>query len=191
MTTMSEMHAKDLKTGSTVLVDGRLSKVLSCKSSGTGKLSHKVHVVVRTIPEGKQVEKSLHPEDKLPRVDLERRRLAFSYRDGDRVVFADSKTYEEFRIAETTVAALAPFLKEDTEVDAEFLDGALVDVAVPESVLVKVASCAAGLPGADATTPKPATLENGLEVLVPQFIVPGDTLRVEVATRKYMERIQA
>lgn len=187
---MDQMHAKDLKTGSAVLVDGKLCRVLSSKSSGTGKLSHKVHTIFLTIPEGKQIEKTFHPEDKLEHVDLDRKKLAFSYKDGDLVVFADSKTYEEFRVPVSVIAALAPFLKEDTEVEAMFRDGDLVDVGVPESVLVKVASCAAGIPGIDTTTPKPATLDNGLEVLVPQFIVPGDTIRVEVVTRKYMERIQ-
>jgi elongation factor P len=187
---MAEIHARELKAGWNVMLDGRVCKVLSVTTSGTGKMTHKAHVVLRTVPEGKQLERAFHPEDKLARVDLDRRRLAFSYSEGEDLVFVDSKTFDEFRIRKALVARLAPFLKDDTEVDSEFLDGALVDIVIPESVIVPVASCPPGLPGIDTTTPKTATLENGLEVLVPQFIKPGDRIRVEVASYKYMERIQ-
>jgi len=37
---------------------------------------------------------------------------------------------------------------------------------------------------------KPATLSNGLQVQVPQFIKVGDLVKVSVATRKYMERVK-
>ena len=42
----------------------------------------------------------------------------------------------------------------------------------------------------DATF-KPARLANGVEVMVPQFIKPGETVRVEVATAKYVDRVRA
>jgi elongation factor P len=187
---MAEIHVRDLKTGATVRIDGKICRILSTITTGTGKLTHKTHVVLLTVPEGKQIERAYHPEDKLVRVDLDRRHLAFSYKEGDDMIFVDNKTYEEFRIGRAAITSLEPFLNEEAEVETEFLDGSLLNVVVPESFIVKVASCPAGLPGIDATTPKSAILENGLEVLVPQFIKPGDRVRVEVASRKYMERIQ-
>jgi elongation factor P len=42
----------------------------------------------------------------------------------------------------------------------------------------------------EQSTWKPATLENGLEVDVPLFVANGDTLRIEVATRRYLERLR-
>src|SRR5208337_4153977 len=40
-------------------------------------------------------------------------------------------------------------------------------------------------------TYKPATLENGMELMVPQFIKPGETIRIEVASGKYVDRVRA
>ncbi len=37
---------------------------------------------------------------------------------------------------------------------------------------------------------KPAILENGMEVMVPQFIAPGEIVRIDVATGKYVERLR-
>lgn len=187
---MAEIQARELRPGMNVMLNGRICKVLSSEHTGTGKLTHKTHVVFRTIPDDRPVDKTFHPDDKLPLVDLERRKLAFSYRDADQMVFLDNQTFDEHRIAADRIAPLVPFLKEDMEVDAEFLEGSLVGLVMPEFVETKVASCAPAIAGIDATTPKTAVLENGLEVLVPQFIEPGDTIRVAVATRKYLERIQ-
>ena len=41
----------------------------------------------------------------------------------------------------------------------------------------------------DSTTGKTVTLENNMEILAPQFIVEGDTVRVSVETGKYLERV--
>jgi len=40
------------------------------------------------------------------------------------------------------------------------------------------------------STLKPATLENGVEVMVPQFIKNGDLVRVEVETGRYVDRVR-
>ena len=34
-------------------------------------------------------------------------------------------------------------------------------------------------------------LANGVELMVPHFIKPGETVRVEVATGKYVDRVRA
>ncbi len=187
---MAEIQARELRPGVTVLLNGKICRVMSSEHTGTGKLTHKTHAVFRTIPDDKPLEKTFHPDDKLQVVDLERRKLAFSYRDGDIMVFLDNNTFDEHRIPAKHIESLVPFLKEDTEVEAEFLDGAMVGLVIPEFVEVKVASCPSAIVGIDATTPKTATLENGLDVLVPQFVEAGDTIRVAVATRKYVERVQ-
>ena len=37
---------------------------------------------------------------------------------------------------------------------------------------------------------KPAKLENGIEVMVPQFVKSGDVIRLELQTMKYMDRVK-
>ena len=40
------------------------------------------------------------------------------------------------------------------------------------------------------STFKPAKLENGVEVMVPQFVKTGDTIRLDLRTLKYMDRVK-
>lgn len=57
----------------------------------------------------------------------------------------------------------------------------------PESVDVKVADTAVAAHGATNVW-KHATLEDGLKILVPPFIAPGETIRVDIERGTYMER---
>ena len=37
---------------------------------------------------------------------------------------------------------------------------------------------------------KPAKLDNGVEVMVPQFVKTGDMIRLDLETLKYMDRVR-
>lgn len=54
---------------------------------------------------------------------------------------------------------------------------------------VKVASTGPGISGQADSTFKEAVLENGVQVMLPQFIREGDTVKVEVETGRYVDRV--
>ena len=60
----------------------------------------------------------------------------------------------------------------------------------PEWVELQVTSTPPSLGSLQDEVTKPATLSNGLQIQVPQFIKVGDLVKVSVATRKYMERVK-
>ena len=63
-------------------------------------------------------------------------------------------------------------------------------VVFPEWVELQVTSTPPSLGSLQDEVTKPATLSNGLQVQVPQFIKAGDLVKVNVATKKYVERIK-
>jgi hypothetical protein len=66
-------------------------------------------------------------------------------------------------------------------VDVEFLAEEPAHVLFPTPL---------GLTSLQDEVSEPATLSNGMEVLVPHFIEDGDLVNVNVATKKYMERVK-
>ncbi len=52
-----------------------------------------------------------------------------------------------------------------------------------------IASTGPALHGDNDSAPKPATLENGMEVHVPQFIKTADRIKIDVASGRYIERL--
>jgi elongation factor P len=64
-----------------------------------------------------------------------------------------------------------------------------VDVELPATVDLKVVQTEPGIKGGSATNvTKAATLETGVVVQVPPFITEGETIRVDTAEGKYLER---
>ena len=64
-----------------------------------------------------------------------------------------------------------------------------VGLEIPASVELKITECDPGVRGNSATSrTKPATLETGLIVQVPEYIKPGETLKIDTRTGEFLSR---
>jgi elongation factor P len=63
-----------------------------------------------------------------------------------------------------------------------------VSVLFPEILEVRVADTTPAMHQQVDSTFKPARLENGVEIMVPQFIKSGDMIRLELENLKYVDR---
>jgi len=69
--------------------------------------------------------------------------------------------------------------------------GRVLCLQLPDSVELRIADCAPALRGASATArTKTATLETGLELQVPEYMEPGERLRVDTRTGEFIQRVQ-
>jgi elongation factor P len=73
-------------------------------------------------------------------------------------------------------------------VAVEFVEGRPLSVSFPDVLEVRVAETAPPVHQQVDSVWKPARLESGVEIMVPQFIKKGDLVRLDVANMKYMDR---
>ena len=60
---------------------------------------------------------------------------------------------------------------------------------MPLTVELKVVQCDPGIKGGSATArTKPATLETGLIVQVPEYLAEGEVIKVDTRTGEYLSR---
>jgi len=183
--------AQQLKDGQAVLFNGELYKILSViHQSGTAKFSGMVRATLVHLKTGREHEMRWDPGDRIEDVHLDRVKMQYLYADQDAVVFMHPETFEQVSLPRAGLEKVLPFLKEGEPIQVECHDGKPVALDLPTSHPVVVASCAPGIRGQAESTMKDATLENGLVILVPQFIEPGDTVLVEIATRTYLDRVK-
>src|ERR1700758_826193 len=76
-------------------------------------------------------------------------------------------------------------------VTVEFVEGQPVSVLFPDSLEMRIADTAPPMHQQQDNTFKPATLDNGIEVMVPQFVKTGDVIRLDLQTMKYMDQVNA
>lgn len=183
--------ASELRPGTTVRIEGDLFRVLDAvRHTGSAQQKGLVYLKLRNLRTGALVERRLRPEEEVQEVDLERRPMEYLYTDGEAFYFMDLESYDQVSIPAAMIGELEVFLQPNQRVPVEFYEGNPVAVVFPETVDLRVVSTAPPIRDKESHVYKPAILENGLEVLVPQFIGEGDIIRVNVYTREYIDRVE-
>jgi elongation factor P len=183
------MKASDIKRGNVVEHNGATWQVRGVeRSAPTGRGGNTTYrFQLYSVPGGNKLDLSLRADDELPEVDLTRRSATFSYREGDNFVFMDVEDYTQYLLGPEIVGELAGYITEGMEECQVMLkDDAPISLQLPQHVTLTVVETAPELKGASATKrPKPATLETGLEILVPEYIVNGEKIRVSTETGEF------
>ncbi|MBI2555169.1 MAG: elongation factor P, partial [Candidatus Rokubacteria bacterium] len=181
----------DFRKGMKIELDGAPYAIVDFQHVKPGKGGAFVRTKLKHLRLGTVIDKTFKAEEKVPLVNFEEKQMQFLYRD-DRYHFMDLETYDQIALTEDEVGNARQFLKENTEVEVLYVDGAAIGIELPNFVDLVVVKADPGLRGDTASGgSKPATLETGAVVSVPLFISEGDVLRVDTRTGAYMSRTAA
>jgi elongation factor P len=181
--------ANDLRKGMAIRYNGDVTVVLDVQHRTPGNLRAFVQATLRSIRTGKSSNVRFSSTEALELVDINRRKLEYSYKDQDGYVFMDPDTYESETLRPELFQNSADYLTENLAVEVLYAEGKPVAVELPSSVSLKVVESAEGLRGDSATNvQKPAKLETGKVIQVPLFIKEGEVIKVDTRTGAYMGR---
>ena len=184
--------ATDLKPGSAVRIEGQVYKVLEIESkAGTAKLGGVVKAKLSNVASGRLWEPHFRPQERLEDLDLERRNMEFLYSDDDGCTFMDPNSFEQTQVPLALVGPAEKFLQPGMQIPVEFFDDQPISIVFPDIVEARIADTAPVAHAQQDSTLKEATLENGLVIRVPLFIAPGEIVRVDVRSLRYVERAKA
>ena len=77
------------------------------------------------------------------------------------------------------------------QIPVEFFGDQPISIVFPDIVEARVGDTAPAAHSQQDSTFKEAKLENGLSIRVPLFIAPGELIRVDIRTLRYVERAKA
>lgn len=182
--------AADMRTGMVIRLDTELYRVIHADyQAGGGKMHGVTHAKLRSIRTGGVTERRFRQDERFEEIELDRQMMEFLYFEGDFCVFMHPETYEQVNLSKESLGGFAPYLQPNQTLQVDFFEGEAVDIQCPASVELRVESTPEALHIQNSSVLKEATLENGMEVQVPQFIKPGDLVRIDVETGKYHERV--
>jgi len=185
------MVASQLRNGMAIRVGGEIFKVISAEyHAGGGKMGGVAHCKLQNLLTGSGREHRFRADERIEEIGLERRNMDFLYSDEDSCYFMDPKTFEQSAVPQAMVGAAEKFLRPGMQVQVEFYQDRAVSIFFPPVVEVQVESTAQPIHQQQDNTYKSAVLENCMGVLVPQFVAPGERIRLEVETGKYVERVR-
>jgi elongation factor P len=185
MTVVSE-----LKDGMTIRLDDRLYKILEVvRHSGSGQMHGFVELKLKELRFGHFADLRFKQADRVEVVDVVKRSMDFLYADGEKLYFMDPQTYEQVGLFRESIGRQERLLKEGSKIIVEMLDEEAIAIQFPKVVEMAVVSTGPGIRDGQDSTLKAAVLENDIEVLVPQFIVSGDRVRIDTERMKYIDRV--
>jgi elongation factor P len=158
--------------------------------SGSGQFGGSVYIKGKNLRNGHVKEWRARPEEKWKEVELTRKEMEYLYSEGESLYFMDPETYDQVSLPKIVIGEKERFLKPNMRIPVELHEGTPVYLVFPEVVDLRVVSAPPGVKEGQGSTYKTVILENGMEILAPQFIKEGDLVRVEVETGKYRERVK-
>ena len=186
------MKASELKSGMVIQVDNRTVYIngvqVQTASSRSGNTLYKVRG--RDVATGQKFADSFKGDEVLSEVAFERRAVQLLYRDADGCTFMDSETYEQHTLSDEALSDELPYLSDGLEgLYALVVDGRLLGIQLPPTVVMEVIDTSPAIKGATAAARnKPATLPTGLVVQVPEYLSPGERIKINTATGEFMSR---
>jgi elongation factor P len=182
--------ASEVRDGMAIKHEGVLYKVIAAEfKAGTAKMQSLVHLKLRNIETHTLTEPRFHPEARIETVSLETLSMEYQFHDNSDYYFMHPQTYEQIPFPKERLGNFTKFMTAGMKMKVEFLEDKPIDIALPKTVDLKVISTGSGVKSDHGSALKPAELENGMEIAVPQFIKAGDTVRLDVETEHYLDRI--
>lgn len=186
------MQAKDIKTGTVVVYDGNpvVIEGISVQSPSARGAATLYKFRARNVVTRNKVDITLKGTESLGEADFSRRNVQMMYSDATHLFLMDLDDYQQYELPMEDLEEQLPYITEGLEgMRALIYNDACVGLDVPASVELKITRCDPGVKGNSATSrTKPATLETGLVVQVPEYIKEGETLKIDTRTGEFLSR---
>ena len=182
----------DLKRGLLIELEGAPYLIenvtVTSPSARGGNTIHKVRM--RNMRTKQKVDKSYRGGETFGEPDFEKRPCQLLYRDPNGIHFMDQESYEQFSFQESDLEWELNFLQDEMEgIQAFVYNGEVIGLDLPTTVALKITDTQPGIKGSSATArTKPATMETGLVVNVPEFIETGEVLNIDTRTGESLGR---
>ena len=168
-----------------------LWSVLKTQHVKPGKGGAFNQVELKGIKKGTKLNERFRSSDTVERAILDEKKFSFLYEDENNCHFMDQTNFEQIQINKKLIGEKSKLLKENMEVNLQFHEEEPLSVDLPSSVELKIETTDAAIKGQTASSSyKPATLENGIKIMVPPFINADDKIVLDTRTLEYVKKVK-
>jgi elongation factor P len=175
-----------------IRVEDEIFKVLETTHVTPGKGQALMQTKLRKLSDQSLHDYRFRSKDKVEQVYVETSDVEYLYAEGEEHVFMNLENYEQLKLTSDVIGDAVSYLIPNVVFSIEMLDKKPVGVNPPMTIELEVVRTAPYLKGAtQSASYKPATLETGITINVPQFIKEGDKVRIDTREDKYVERTKS
>ena len=183
------MPATQIRRGMVIVFEGRPCRVIEFRHHTPGNLRAMVQAKLKNLRTGSGFEHRFRAADSIEPASMETHDLEFLYQGGDTDHFMNTENYDQIEMDSEALGDNAQWMVPNMQILAEYYDGRPIGIELPQYLVFEIVETSPVMKTATKTaSQKPAKLENGATVNVPEFIGTGDKVRVNPNPGEYQER---
>ena len=186
------MKANELKRGMFIRDNGQNIVIrgifVQTASSRSGNTLYKVKG--QELVSKQKYEQNFKGDENVEIIDVSRRPVQPLYREGDAWVFMDVESYEQHTLNDEDIRDELAFIVEGGEgINALVVEEQVMGVELPATVVLLIEDTAPAMKAASSSArTKPATMNTGLVVQVPEYLTPGEAIKINSETQEFVSR---
>jgi elongation factor P len=187
-----QMLAKEMKPGAVVVDNDNpiiIESVMVQSPSARGAATL-YKFKARNLITKQKVDLVLKGTDNLPEADFRKRLVKMMYKDAEFLYLMDDEDYNQYSMSLEDAGEAIQYMTESLEgTYALIYEDECVGLQLPSSVELTITQCDPAIRGNSATArTKPATVETGMVVHVPEYIKEGERIKVDTRTGDFLSR---
>jgi len=184
-------NTSEFRKGLKVQLDGDPYLMIECNFVKPGKGQALYKCKLRNLIRNTVIDRTYKSGDTIEAADIEEIEAQYLYRQADTFVFMHNETFEQYELSKDQVDEAWKYLKEGMICQMLLFNNNPIAVTPPNHVVLRVEYCEPAARGNTATNvTKPARMETGAELAVPNFVETGDLIKVDTRTGEYVERVK-
>lgn len=186
---MASYNTNEFRKGLKVQIDGDPYLMIECNFVKPGKGNAFYKCKLRNLLKKTVIDRTYKGGDSLEVADVTEIQAQYLYRQGDKFVFMDNTTYEQYELSTDQVDEAWKYLRESMNCDMVLFNNNPITVTPPNHVVLKIEYCEPAVRGNTATgLTKTVKLETGAEMNCPAFVEMGEFIKVDTRSGEYIER---
>jgi elongation factor P len=183
------INGNEIKPGNIIEHKNSLWVAVKTNAVKPGKGGAFNQVEFKNLLDGSKLNERFRATENVEKVRLEQKDFQFLYADGDALVFMDLVTYDQLQLQKEFVGERSAFLQDGMTITLEMYEEKPIGIRLPDHVTLEIIEAEPVVKGQTATSSyKPAVMENGIRVMVPQFISAGEKIVVDTNELTYLRR---
>ena len=186
---MSVITTANFTKGIFIEFKGEPHQIVELNFVNPGKGSAVVRTRLKSLKSGKVQEFTYKSGESATEIPVATREMQYLYKEGDKYIFMDNFSYEQFGISEAMLGSYVHYIKPNDTYQILVNGEDAVGLRFPKKVRLKVTEADDGAKGNTVSgATKTVVVETGAVVTVPLFIKEGDVVAIDPETGAYLER---
>ena len=186
-----KINGNEIRPGNVIQHQDGLWVAVKIGAVKPGKGPAYAQVELKNLIDGRKLNERFRASETVERVRLEQKDHTYLYAEGDLLVFMDTENYEQISIPKDLIGERVAFLQDGMAVVIESHEGRAISVQMPEHVTLEITDTEPTVKGQTASSSyKPATVDNGLRVMVPPHMSVGQKIIVNTTSVEYVKRAE-